>query len=154
MLTFLVDALPTMNAQPAAPAFFSRTYDEALAMLRETRDYLTGRGKMELKGLHTEAALDYSRESMRLTARLTQVMAWLLLQRAVHVGEISAEEARQPEHRLSGQDICLAPSGGLEHLPGRLINLLERSDSLYRRIERLDQLAARAGERPLRPLSA
>jgi len=133
-----------MNAQPAAPAFFSRTYDEALAMLRETRDYLAGRGKLELRALATEAALDYSRESMRLTARLTQVMAWLLLQRAVHVGEITSEEARKPEHRLSGQDICLASSDGLEALPSRLISLLERSDSLYRRIERLDQLAGRA----------
>jgi regulator of CtrA degradation len=142
-----------MNAQPAAPAFFSRTYDEALAMLRETRDYLAGRGKMELRTLANEAALDYSRESMRLTARLTQVMAWLLLQRAVHVGEITPEDARKPEHRLSGQDICLAPSDGLERLPSRLISLLERSDSLYRRIERLDQLASRAvggAPRPLR----
>jgi len=136
-----------MNAQTAAaPAFFSRTYDEALAMLRETRDYLMGRGKIELRGLPTDAALDYSRESMRLTARLTQVMAWLLLQRAVHVGEISAEEARQPEHRLAGQDICLAASSGVDRLPTRLLNLLERSDSLYRRIERLDAQVSRRTE--------
>jgi len=144
MLTNLPQPEPAMNAQrSAAPAFFSRTYDEALAMLRETRDYLTGRGKMDLRGLATDAALDYSRESMRLTARLTQVMAWLLLQRAVHVGEITQEEARQPEHRLSGQDICLAPSAGIERLPVRLISLLGRSDSLYRRIERLDAQANR-----------
>jgi len=124
------------------PAFFSGPYDETLVMLRETRDYLAGRGKLELGGLPPQLALDYSRESMRLTTRLTQVMAWLLLQRAVHAGEISPEEARQPEHRLGGREMCLSPAEGIERLPPRLVALIERSDGLYRRVARLDAMVA------------
>jgi len=78
---------------------------------------------------------------MRLTARLTQAMAWLMTQRAVHEGEISRREAADPKWRLSGQAVCREVAEcNLVRLPRGLRSLLERSFDLYRRIERLDAL--------------
>jgi len=87
-------------------------------------------------------------EAMRLTSRLTQVMAWLLMQKAVQAGEVARDAACAPEHRLAGQAACLrvAPTVPVE-MPPRLHSLLARSHSLYRRVERLDALLDRQGRR-------
>ena len=72
-------------------------------------------------------------------------MAWLLVQKAVHAGEISAAEAAGDDHRLAGQAVCRERGGthGIQ-LPPALAELLDRSYELYARVERLDALVARA----------
>ena len=81
-------------------------------------------------------------ETLRLTARLTQVMAWLLAQRAVHAEEMDLEEALAEP--LAGI-ICMEAAGrDNPDLPPRLSDLLGRSHLLYVRVARLDQLARRA----------
>jgi len=126
-------------------AFFNRTYDEALALAREARDYLSGQEPIDRAALSPAHQLSESCETMRLTARITQVIAWLLVQRAVHEGEITREEATRPGHRLSGQCVCNASLADAEEvLPHRLRDLLERSHRLYTRIERLDSMLARS----------
>lgn len=120
-------------------AFFDRTYDEALALTREARDYIAGPGAQARRQMSPDAVLTASCEEMRLTARMTQVMAWLLVQRAVHEGEMTRAEAAQDGHRLGGADACLAdPVAGEETLPARLRDLLARSRQLYERVRRLD----------------
>ena len=54
------------------------------------------------------ASLRYATESMRLTTRLMQLASWLLLQRAVNDGEMSAEQA-QPR---KGQGQARRPGDG------------------------------------------
>lgn len=127
--------------QPAAGtiAFFDRTYDEALALTREARDYIAGPGAQARRRMSPDAVLAASCEEMRLTARMTQVMAWLLVQRAVHEGEMDREEAAQDSHRLSGEDACLGePAAPEATLPTHLQDLLQRSRQLYERVRRLD----------------
>ena len=86
--------------------------------------------------------LQISYESMRVTSRLTQVMAWLLAQKAVHAGEMSREQAASDDFALSGGEICTDPSGpDNEALPEGLRSLLERSHRLYMRVARLDERA-------------
>lgn len=129
----------------APVTFLDGTYREALALTREARDYVALQERLDREGLAPEVQLIASCESLRLTARLTQVMAWLLVQRAVHAGEIGAEEARAPEHRLGGREVCTAePSLPPERLPARLSELLARSGELYRRVARLDAALDRA----------
>lgn len=118
--------------------FLDGTYREALALTREARDYVALQERRDRAGLPPELQLLASCESLRLTARLTQVMAWLLLQRAVHAGEISPQEAREPHHRLGGREICQAAAAGADRLPPRLRELLGRSAELYQRVARLD----------------
>jgi regulator of CtrA degradation len=120
-------------------AFFDRTYDEALALTREARDYIGGQGASERRAMTPDAMLVASCEEMRLTARMTQVMAWLLVQRAVHAGEMTRSQAAAKQHRLSGQDACLSgPVAPEVELPARLNDLLSRSRNLYERVQRLD----------------
>lgn len=129
----------------APTAFFSRTYDEAMALLIETRSYADGGAAVERRNLPLAGALRMCSEMTRVTARLSQVMAWLLVQRAVHAGELTPAEATDEAHRLGGHDACLDASLHDDpYVPSGLNSLLERSHKLYVRVSRLDELAARA----------
>lgn len=123
--------------------FFNRTYDEAFDLLVEARDYLTYREPLDRQAqIAFDLRLAQNCEAFRLTSRLTQVMAWLLVQKAVHAGEISPLEAANEEHRLAGQSVCLAHSADEIKLPPGLRSLLDRSYQLYTRVERLDAQVA------------
>ena len=125
------------------PAYFRRTYDETLDLMIEARNYMAymeGRERQRPGGV---AGLRLSCEAMRVTSRLTQVMAWLMVQRAVHEGEIGAEDALSEAHRLSGADVCLDDTfTGDQSLPGGLRSLLDRSFRLYQRVARLEEQMA------------
>ena len=79
-----------------------------------------------------------------MTHHLTHAMTWLLVQRAVHTGEITPDDAKKEEFRLAGfhegpgDEIELANA-----MPPKLRSLLERSHALFRRISRLDELVMR-----------
>jgi regulator of CtrA degradation len=122
-------------------AFFGRTYQEALNLTREARDYIAGNLGKDRGSESADVRLASSCEEMRLTARMTQIMAWLLLQRAIHEGEVPRSEALKAENRLSGQETCLGdpPIADVE-LPPRLNDLMARSRALYERIQRLDAM--------------
>jgi regulator of CtrA degradation len=122
-------------------ALFERTFDEGMALVEETARYLDGEGRREARELPRKAAILYAGESMRVTTRLMQTASWLLVQRAVRDGEMEADAASSERYRLGSKEICLAESAdGIEMLPAVLRDLLRRSDSLYRRIARLDQV--------------
>ena len=122
-------------------ALFERTFDEGMALVEETARYLDGRGREESRELPRKAALLYAGESMRVTTRLMQAASWLLIQRAVHDGEMNAEDAAGDRYRLGSKEICLGGRGeAVEMLPATLRELLVRSDNLYRRIARLDEI--------------
>src|SRR5690242_21495719 len=118
-------------------AMFDRTFDEGMALVEETARYLDGKGREEARALPRKAAMLYAGESMRVTTRLMQAASWLLVQRAVHEGEMSPEDARGDRYRLGSKEICFGGrEEGVELLPPTLRDLLERSDNLYRRIAR------------------
>jgi regulator of CtrA degradation len=81
---------------------------------------------------------------MRVTARLSHIMAWLLAQKAVQAGEITARAAAET-YRLSEDDICLLETEtGFDELPVGLRDLLHKSRALYVRVTRLDALVRRS----------
>ncbi|MBE7637994.1 DUF1465 family protein [Sneathiella sp. P13V-1] len=126
--------------------FFTRTYDEALALVIEAREYLLGPGKMAVREMPSNVSFHYATESLRLTTRLTESMSWLMFQRALSEGEITPDEAQAEECHLQYQETCLAEIDDelMQKLPDGLVSLLARSESLYRRIDRLDQQAMEA----------
>jgi regulator of CtrA degradation len=126
----------------AETALFTRTYDETLDLIVEARNYMVHMRPTERPTARaSNENLRVSCEALRVTSRLTQVMAWLMLQRAVHDGEISAYEACDEKNRLSGQSVCLDESAGEDHeIPAGLRSLLSRSLHLYRRISRLEEM--------------
>ncbi len=123
----------------AGSVLFDRTFDEGMALVEETSRYLDGRGRDESRDLPRKAAMLYAGESMRVTTRLMQAASWLLVQRAVHDGDMSPEDAACDRYRLGSKEICFGGrEDGLELLPQTLRDLLARSDNLYRRIARLE----------------
>lgn len=122
--------------------FFGKTYAEAMELLVEARDYLAHREPIDRAGLVPIERLRFCGETMRLTARLTQIMAWLLAQRAVHAGELTQQEALGEHGALAQHQVCMEGEG-LGPMPQRLASLLDRSQHLYVRVARLDELARR-----------
>jgi regulator of CtrA degradation len=131
-------------------ALFRRTFDEGMSLVEETARYLDGRGRVEARALSRKGAVLYAGESMRLTTRMMQTASWLLVQRAVHDGDMPPQQAASSRYRLGSKEICLGtPSQhGQDLLPEALRDLLERSESLYRRIMRLDEILFGDGTKP------
>jgi regulator of CtrA degradation len=133
-----------VNGQTAPTAFFSRTYDEAVTLLEEARDYVARQEPADRRHLAVPEQLRLCCETLRMTARLTQIMAWLLAQRAVHAGEITVAEMVRQHQALSDVEICMTyGEADLVGLPAALTGLAERSRRLYVRIARLDDMVRR-----------
>lgn len=125
----------------APRAFLLKTYDEAFALLIEARNYFAYRQALDVGDLAADSRLLVSQETMRITCRLTQVMAWLFCQRAVENGEKPPEWALSEENALSAQDVCLEDRWvDDERLPPPVRGLSARSLSLYVRVGRLEQM--------------
>ena len=138
----LVKTPSIMDSRPTA--FFGKTYDEALSLLEEARGYLSMLEPLERRHLEVSERLKLCTETTRMTARLTQVMAWLLTQRAVYEGEMTQHQALIDTVTLADVDVCMERAeSGWEGLPLRLVGLLDRSQRLYLRVARLDELARR-----------
>jgi len=131
-------------------AMFDRTFDEGMALVEETARYLDGRGREEARTLPRKAAMLYAGESMRVTTRLMQAASWLLVQRAVRDGDMDRADALHERYRLGSREICLGVCAEeTNDLPIQLQDLLARSDNLYRRIARLDDVLFGTTETPL-----
>ena len=137
-----------------ASALFDRTFEEGMSLVEECARYLDGRGRDESRALPRKASVIYAGESMRVTTRLMQAASWLLVQRAVQEGDMSPEDAASDRYRLGAREICFGRrEDSLGELPEKLVDLLERSESLYRRIARFDDIFFRdIAEVPKAPL--
>ncbi|HUE64051.1 MAG TPA: DUF1465 family protein [Rhizomicrobium sp.] len=146
------------NQADSAQAFtdsimFDKTFDEGMALVEETARYLDGKGRAEARALPRKAAMLYAGESMRITTRLMQAASWLLVQRAVRDGDMARAEALNDRYRLGSREICLGSCAeDVSPLPVELKDLLVRSDNLYRRIARLDDVLF--GEGVVPPMGA
>jgi regulator of CtrA degradation len=86
-------------------------------------------------------ALAYAAEAMRLTTRMMQLATWLLLQRAVNKGEMTAAAALAEKRKLNfSQPALVSDEAMLAKLPLRLVRFIETSLRLQARILHLDQL--------------
>jgi regulator of CtrA degradation len=133
-----------------ASALFERTFDEGMGLVEECARYLDGRGRDESRILARKAALVYAGESMRVTTRLMQAASWLLVQRAVQEGDMTPEDAASDRYRLGAREVCMGRrEEGMDGIPSKLLELLDRSESLYKRIARLDDILFRQTEPPV-----
>jgi len=120
----------------ARSELFDRTFHEGMELVEETASYLDGDGRRESKLLSRATALAYAGESMKLTTRLMQIASWLLVQRAVREGDMTAVLACEPRYRLAER-----PAAEPSHpeLPIALVEYLVRTDKLYDRVLHLDR---------------
>jgi regulator of CtrA degradation len=120
---------------------FDKVFKEGMSLVEETANYLDGPGRLDARVLERHGAIAYATESMRLTTRLMQLASWLLLQRAIGAGELTVEDARKENHRISLNDIGKGHDlAGAEALPDALKALVDRSLTLHLRIQKLDSM--------------
>jgi len=121
--------------------FLPSVFNETLALLFDAHHYFQARGAQEQAASSHISGPLYASEMTRITMRLTSVMAWIMVRRAIYAGRIEEDKASR-EYRLEATDICRDyDAETLTKLPNYMIYLSEKSLSLYERVHRLDQLA-------------
>ncbi|MDA5194890.1 DUF1465 family protein [Govanella unica] len=126
------------TGHPDAP-FLERAFGEAMILVQQTACYLEHDGVADRDRLAESGRTVFTGEALRVTTRLMQAVAWLLVHRAVAQGEMTADEGLSPGRRLGGREICLGPAmSGAEALPDRLRELLGASRQIYERVARLE----------------
>ena len=111
-------------------------YVEAMLLADEARSYFDEVGRAERDALSPMTRVAFSCESLKVTTRLMHVIAWLLTQRAVIAGELSAAQAGEPSRRLAE-----APNTEplvAADLPPHARRMIDASIDLHRRVARLD----------------
>ena len=128
---------------------FDLLYREGMGLIEEVAAYLDGAGRGESRGLPREASFAYATESMRLTTRLMQLASWLLLQRAVNEGKLTAENARLEKEKVRFSTTPVERGGpGFEGLPQALKDFISKGDRLFERVVQLDRLDRGTSEAP------
>lgn len=111
-------------------------------LLHATHEYVKWQAPLDVERMNSEQVLKVSTEALRVTVRLTQIIAWLMLQKAVLEGELSQKEFLSSDCRvLRGKHCRESASENDEDLPLRLRQLLKESRELYLRVVRLDMVA-------------
>lgn len=126
-------------------ALLDGPYRDVIALLETARDY-AGRPRPApvADGFRSATVvsirhLEASCEALRVTSRLSHCLAWLMIQKAIHAGELPPEAAWEPENRLPAPPVCTAIGGERNpSLPSGLRDLLRMSRQLYERLARLD----------------
>ncbi|MBL1419453.1 MAG: DUF1465 family protein [Alphaproteobacteria bacterium] len=124
----------------AASNQFQSLFNEGMALVEETANYLDGDGRVQSRELSRPQALAYASESMRLTTRLMQIASWLLLQRALKNGELGIDEIKRDSNRIKlskrrVDDVTTL----IEELPVKLIDLIHKSFDLQVRLQKIDR---------------
>lgn len=115
------------------PSLFNKT----VQLLLESRQYFSTEGREIEQQLDVVERMQFATEMSRITIRLSAVMAWLSVQKAIIAGDMSLEEAHQ-EYTLDGEEYGLTSNIEAEHiLPKTMCMLLEESRDLYERVHRL-----------------
>lgn len=127
-----------------------RLYLDAMVLADEARSYFDDLGRNDHDALPPADRVTFSCESIKATTRLMHVIAWLLIQRAVEAGELTAQAARHPSHRL-GAAPDSAPDA-IVSLPLAARALIRASIDLHDRVAALDAEPCGVAESPARGL--
>ncbi len=133
-----------MDDNPSQAAFVERAYRETFDLLVDVRDYVKNAPAAGSSGLESADKVQLSYELSRVTRQLTNVMAWLMLRKAVIAGEITeAEAAADPAAKMDTQ-----PDDGAPEDPAAQARLPIAARGLFDRSRRLvDHVAALAGDK-------
>ncbi|MDA0652181.1 MAG: DUF1465 family protein [Proteobacteria bacterium] len=126
-------------------AFVQRAYDDTYALLIAMRDYVSGQSKEDSGTLEPNDRMRLSLELSRVTRQITEIMAWLMVQKAVAAGEITADEgARQAAGQLTlADDANDGDRDALARLPLPARSLIDRARRIAALVRQLqDGMAA------------
>ncbi len=112
-------------------------YLEAIVLADEARAFFAHSGERDRASLSDTGRLDYACESLKVSTRIMQAIAWLLVQRAVLCGELPEAVRLDPPYQLGaaqGTDARLRAT-----LPEEMEGLILVSEDLYYRVARLEE---------------
>lgn len=121
-------------------AFINASLQGAYSLLHATHLYIKWQAPLDIRDLDDKKVFKVSSEAMRVTIRMTQIIGWLMLQKAVLTEELSREELLSDHYCVLRGHACLESASETDmDLPPRLRELLKESRNLYLRILRLDK---------------
>ncbi|VAW15803.1 FIG00480696: hypothetical protein [hydrothermal vent metagenome] len=120
---------------------FTSLYTQGMGLIEEVAAYLDSDGRAQSRALSRETSLLYATESMRLTTRLMQLASWLLLQRAVQEGELSADSARAEKSKVKFSATPSQRGGpGWSEMPQQFVEYVQKGDRLFERVMKFDAM--------------
>lgn len=128
-----------LSHSPSALAerLIDELYIEAMVLADEARSYLEISGTRQNEEVEPVTRIHLSCESLKVTTRLMQVIAWLLTRRALARGEIDEAEAASEKYRLG--DAAPTDQRATLGFPSDMRVLIAASESLYQRAIRLEE---------------
>lgn len=122
--------------------FMTSVLEEASELLESAQDYFNQFGSEDMEDLSPVDRLLYTSEMTRISLRLSAIMAWIIIQKAVFSGTITQRRALR--YALGHYNICSV--NNIEEctfiLPSYVCYLLGQSAKLYERVQRLDEQTA------------
>lgn len=132
--------------------FLPSVSNETMELLLNTHDYFQAHGLNDQSRLNERERSMYCCEMSRITMRLSCIMAWLMVRKAVYSGKIGEDEAKQ-KYQLDCKELCLHQNIEAETILPPYVNyLLDKTFELYQRVSRLDENMADA-EHQITPLA-
>lgn len=120
--------------------FLPSVFNETLDLLFDAHNYFQSRGLEEQSMIPAHYRPLFSHEMSRITTRLTSIMAWVMVRKAVCTGRIEEEMASE-NYRLDIESETMVEFEEFsETLPYYIGYLSERTRELYERVERLDSM--------------
>ena len=132
-------------------AYIDLKLQRAHGLLQATHDYIKWQAPLDVKRMDSTQTFKVSSEAMRVTIRMTQIIGWLMLQKAILEGELSRDEVLSEECRVLRGQHCLENTLADDTtLPPRLRELLQESCDFYLQVTRLDKISRIQMKKPMR----
>jgi regulator of CtrA degradation len=133
-----MQATDKITSNPSNVLFMPGVFNETMQLLNDAHEYFFLFGDDDQNRIDAQLRSLYTCEMSRITLRLSSIMSWIMVQRAVFTGKIAREEAAA-RYNLDFQHICMVDNRMLHGvLPSYVCYLLDRSLELYERVVRLD----------------
>jgi regulator of CtrA degradation len=128
-------------SETATFPFIDRTYEDALELLTETRNYVAHQQSSSNDNGDIFEKFFVTTETSRLVSHLINVMTWLMWHKAANNGEISTDEAQQKGKEHLEKDLFANRQEVFDiDLPYVLEKLIGRSLLLHDRVSRLSRM--------------
>ncbi|WP_412058931.1 DUF1465 family protein [Bartonella sp. DGB2] len=129
---------------------FNRLYQQAMHLIEETAAYVDGAGKDASLMLAAPVANLYARETMYLSARLMQLAAWFILERAAKEQEMKPSQISKEREKIRLQTPAFhCDSPHWPALPTKFHALVEATRALEERVALIEKKRSGEHEHPL-----
>jgi len=121
--------------------WLDKTYDETLSLLEEAKAYNADIFPGQIRDFLPIKKMEATKESLRVTTRLSHTIAWLMNEKAIINDELTRREVESMYPPLQDEEICTFPSEKTKHqYPNGLVVLLDKSYDLFMRATRLENM--------------